>query len=124
MHINDSMRTARGASNPIGPGGLVNACLRGVSVAEAEQILAKVWQRIEEHGAETPNLRFDFGRDGQIDIGFSFPNPTIAALILGDLTSSGFPGLQKETARTGHERNGYREMAGLGGHRCGPPDWS
>ncbi|CAO3429045.1 hypothetical protein [Azospirillum doebereinerae] len=124
MHVSHSMRTARGASKPVESGSLVNACLRGLTMAEAEHILAQVWRRIEEHRTEAPNLQFDFGGDGHIDIAFSFPNQTIAALILGDLPSSCPPSLQQDIARMDHGCSGYTEEVGLGGPRSGPAGWS
>lgn len=122
MRVSYSVQTARGTSKPVEPCNLANACLRGISVAEAEQVLAKVWQRIEEHGTEAPSLQFGFGRDGCIDIAFSFSNMAVAALILDGLTSPCPPLLRHEIVQTGPGHGGCVGAAGLDARRLGSAD--
>lgn len=85
MQISNTVQSGRYSSDRIWGNGVVNASLRGMSVSEAEHVLAKVWHRVEEYGADAPQMRFDFRRDGSINIQFSFSDPTIAALVLNAL---------------------------------------
>ena len=88
MHISNAVRSDGVRSGRIWRNGVVNASLRGISVSQAEHVLARVWHRVEEYGADTPDMRFDFQGDGSIDIQFSFPDPAVAALVLGELDAS------------------------------------
>ncbi|AWU95452.1 hypothetical protein DM194_14065 (plasmid) [Azospirillum ramasamyi] len=64
---------------------MVKASMRGVSVLEAEHVLANVWRRVEEYGVSAPHLHFDFRSDGSISLRFTFTDPVIAALVLNGL---------------------------------------
>jgi hypothetical protein len=73
------------SDNLLWKNGLVKVSMRGVSVLEAEHVLANVWRRIEEYGVSAPHVHFDFMHDGSINLRFTFADPVIAALILNGL---------------------------------------
>lgn len=87
MQMTNAMRSQQHNSDGIWSNGMVNASLRGISVSEAECVLANIWHRVEEYGADAPRMQFDFRRDGSINIQLSFTDPVIAALVLNGLTT-------------------------------------
>lgn len=68
---------------------MVRISLRGISVAEAENALAKLWCRVEELDAPPPRLRFRFLHDGRITVQACFSDPETADRIVQGL---GWPG--------------------------------
>ena len=49
------------------------------SVMEAEELLAKIWLRLERNGEETPRIRIEFRPDGRVGIRIACPDPALAA---------------------------------------------
>ena len=85
MKISNAPRSNYHESDLISNNGMVQANVHGVSVLEAEHILANVWHQVEEYGASTPHVHFGFMRDGSIDLRFTFTDPALAALVLKGL---------------------------------------
>jgi hypothetical protein len=56
-------------------------------MSEAEDFLAEVWCRLEEHGIETPGIQLKTGSDGMVSLLLSFGSPAAAALALGRIES-------------------------------------
>ena len=54
-----------------------------MSMSEAEDFLAELWYRLEEHGIETPIIQLKAGSDGMVRLQLSLKNSEAAALALG-----------------------------------------
>ena len=108
---------------------MVKASMRGVSVLEAEHVLANVWRRIEEYGVSAPHVHFDFMRDGSINLRFTFTDPVIAALVLNGLPRVVWrrrrPDIRRWCAirRSGRVHSGAAVIRRLCGRPACPP-WS
>lgn len=96
QHLFQTMHHIIGAT---GSDGVIKAYLRDISVAEAEDMLAQVWRRVEQYGTELPNVHFYFGEDGRIDIEFSFSKLAMAALILGGPFSPAFQSAGRKSGK-------------------------
>ena len=58
-----------------------------IPVSEAEDVLAELWCRLEEHGIEAPGIRVKTGSDGMVSLLLSFASPEAPAVALGRLAS-------------------------------------
>ena len=57
--------------------------LSPMSMSEAEDFLAELWYRLEEHGIKTPGIRLKTGSDGMVNLQLSLESSETAALALG-----------------------------------------
>jgi hypothetical protein len=62
-------------------------CLKPIPLYAAEDFLAEVWCRLEEHGIATPGIQLKTGSDGMVSLLLSFGSPAAAALALGRIES-------------------------------------
>lgn len=102
MPSRNLLQTIHHIAETAGRDRVIKAYLRDISVAEAEDMLAQVWRRVEQYGTELPDVHFYFGEDGRIDIEFSFSKLALAALVLGGPFSPAFQSVGRKIRQTGH----------------------
>jgi hypothetical protein len=77
-------------------------------MSEAEDFLAELWCRLEEHKLEAPSIKVKTGSNGMVNLRLSFPSREAAALAL-ERTSLPFSehltGSQATAAREDHARS-------------------
>ena len=54
-----------------------------IPLSEAEDFLAKLWCRLEEHGIDAPGIRVKTRSDGAVSLLLSFESPEAAAVAVG-----------------------------------------
>jgi hypothetical protein len=81
-------------------------CLRPIPLYAAEDFLAEVWCRLEEHGIATPGIQVKTGSDGMVSLLLSFGSTAAAALALGRIESplnDNVLTIQTAATRLGHQ---------------------
>jgi hypothetical protein len=54
---------------------------RSLSVLEAEEVLAEIWNCLEEYNLPSPHMTFEFGDVGSVSLGCRFGEPLWARLV-------------------------------------------
>jgi hypothetical protein len=82
--------------------------LSPISMSEAEDFLAEVWCKLEEHGIATPGIQLKTGSDRMVSLLLSFESPAAAALALGRIESplnDNVLTIQTTATRLGHQHS-------------------